>query len=129
MHVHIALANSSDGLARAARLRQTRTGDRDSLNGLMAEHDRATTGRSAAAGLERPTFRRGSASRSRRFVACHSGLCPPAGGSFLRLRLALYVGLFRTLKLYTGNHTAAPPHRPCDKKVGYWADVPISQYP
>lgn len=39
MHVHIALADGSDGLARAARLRQTQTGDRDSLNGLMAEHD------------------------------------------------------------------------------------------
>jgi DNA-directed RNA polymerase specialized sigma subunit len=39
MHVHKLLASGPGGLAGAARFRQAQAGDRDSLNGLMVEHD------------------------------------------------------------------------------------------
>lgn len=39
MHVHTPLAGGPGGLAGAACFRQAQAGDRDSLNGLMVEHD------------------------------------------------------------------------------------------
>lgn len=39
MYVHTPLAGGPGGLAGAARFRQAQAGDRDSLNGLMVEHD------------------------------------------------------------------------------------------
>jgi len=69
MHIHKLLAGGPGGLAGATRFRQAQAGDRDSLNGLMVEHDGLVQ-----AVVRRQAFRRGPASRPHRSMARHSGL-------------------------------------------------------